>query len=170
MSDEDRERLIGHHRAQLELRETEDLAAIWRRQDRSEWTTEAFEAIRRILIERTGEVPVVDERDSGRGSGSIVSETDAELWHSPDKLVRVATYARVLSWVNVAASVVYAILLLINGAGSYDPYNPGSVVFTLMSGVLSVIQSLFPFVVLQAISEGIYLFMDIEANTRRARH
>jgi tetratricopeptide (TPR) repeat protein len=44
-------------RHNFETRDTEDLLGIWQKDDRDEWTDEAFEAIEVILLERLGEIP-----------------------------------------------------------------------------------------------------------------
>ena len=41
----------------MSMKETSELVSIWVRNDRSEWTDEAFEIIRDILVERLGNVP-----------------------------------------------------------------------------------------------------------------
>ena len=47
---------------QLNLRETEDLIKIWQEHDQTQWTNEALEAIRLILLSRTGETPPFEDR------------------------------------------------------------------------------------------------------------
>ncbi len=48
---------------ELSLRETEDLLEIWQLHEKEEWTEEAFEAIRLILLERLGYVPNYERKD-----------------------------------------------------------------------------------------------------------
>jgi len=42
----------------MNLKETSELVSIWVKNDKSEWTNEAFEVIRDILVERLGDVPL----------------------------------------------------------------------------------------------------------------
>jgi chaperonin cofactor prefoldin len=46
----------------MQARETNDLLSIWEKNDREEWTEEAFDAIREILYERTGNLPAQKEQ------------------------------------------------------------------------------------------------------------
>ncbi len=48
----------------LQERDTNDLLSIWEKNDREQWTDEAFEAIRQILLERTGSLPAQKEKVS----------------------------------------------------------------------------------------------------------
>ena len=57
VTDEQTEQDVVEIQQILEARETENLLEIWRQNDREAWTPEAFEAIRRILAERLGQVP-----------------------------------------------------------------------------------------------------------------
>ncbi len=46
--------------ANMQLKTTEELQAIWEDNDRLEWTDDAFDIVRKILIQRTGQVPLQD--------------------------------------------------------------------------------------------------------------
>ena len=48
---------------ELNLRETEDLVEIWQEHDKAKWSESAFEAIRLILLKRTGEVPLFEDKE-----------------------------------------------------------------------------------------------------------
>jgi hypothetical protein len=96
-----------------------------------------------------------------------VPEVEAEdRYSSPNKLLRIASWSYILSWVIL---VLDAILFI------------GRLVFQYMEGLDLQILTLFNllfylsalaggivwFVVLQAISEGIYLWLDIDENSKR---
>jgi hypothetical protein len=88
-----------------------------------------------------------------------------DRYASPNSLLRLASWAYVLSWVIL---ILDAILFI------------GRLVFQFMEGmsfdILTVFNQLFYlssliggiiwFIVLQAISQGIYLWLDIDENTR----
>jgi hypothetical protein len=46
----------------LEEKDTNDLLSIWENNDREEWTDDAFEAIRMILLKRMGSLPAQREK------------------------------------------------------------------------------------------------------------
>jgi uncharacterized protein len=56
------EKAIATIRQELELRETADLVEIWELNDPNEWTAEAFEAIRQILLTRLEQLPHQDDQ------------------------------------------------------------------------------------------------------------
>ncbi len=41
----------------MNLKTTQELQQIWQEQDKEEWTEEAFEIVKQILMQRTGEIP-----------------------------------------------------------------------------------------------------------------
>lgn len=45
----------------LKLKETDELLEIWQINDRSEWSDQAFDAIRELLVERGVEIPLQNE-------------------------------------------------------------------------------------------------------------
>ena len=58
----------------MKLKETEELLEIWSDNDRLEWSDEAFEAIRVILLERLGEVPPQAAAKSTPKQRKVVNE------------------------------------------------------------------------------------------------
>ena len=101
---------------------------------------------------------------------SEVVETNAspeeDTYHSPDVLEQISNHAKILAW----AFIIIGVAIL--GANLVIEYRA-----MVQSGVLSNLPSLlnalfvplvcgFFYVLLRAISEGIYVFMDIEDNTR----
>jgi hypothetical protein len=142
--------------------DTKDLLEIWYAADHEEWSDEAFEVIREILIKRLGEIParepepVNDEPDPGA----------EETYHSPNKLLRIATWAETLSWVVL-------VLYLVNFAGrtiSYIHAGFGTWPTSLdgltywLSALSTPLIGVIYFLILQAVSQGIYILMDIEEN------
>ena len=96
------------------------------------------------------------------------SEEDMDLYHRPSRLVRIASFANVFSWV-VMAFVVFFIATFV--VIFYQAIAQGATFMALLSTIILVIAiivvGLFFFVLMQAISEGIFLFMDIEENGRK---
>jgi hypothetical protein len=54
---QERESLTSSILSSMELKTTEELEEIWRRNNRTEWTNDAFDVVRKILLERTKAVP-----------------------------------------------------------------------------------------------------------------
>ncbi len=61
MKQSPQEQRLRQMRAMWEWRSTEDLLDVWKQNNRSEWTDEAFEVIGQILLDRLGIVPPQDE-------------------------------------------------------------------------------------------------------------
>jgi len=55
------EKQLEQIRFRMEEKDTEELLEIWKKNDREEWTEEAFETIREILLARTGSLPTQGE-------------------------------------------------------------------------------------------------------------
>ncbi len=154
------ERIEGIRR-ELETRETEDLLKIWQQNDRVEWTPEAFEAIQRILVARNVSLPV---------QNAVVEESEeADTYYDRHRLDRIAAVARSLSWLAIVLlglALIFGVLYLVQFLATAESLVPTlpTILFILMVPIL-----VFGFfwVVLQVIAEGIYLFMDVEENTRK---
>lgn len=93
-----------------------------------------------------------------------------EHYHNPDALFRVASWANILAWIVLVLSALMVAISLFLTLQSSQGFGAGIV------GVYSVIVSLVPFlfgafffVVLEALSESLYVLMDIEENTRATK-
>ncbi len=93
-------------------------------------------------------------------------EGEPDTYFNFDRLSRIAYQARVLSWfaAGLGAVLLVANLLPIFQLG----LDLGQAVPTVLNALLVVLIIGFLFVVLQGISESIYVLLDIENNTRRA--
>lgn len=93
-----------------------------------------------------------------------------DVYHRPQRMIRIANWANILSWIVL---VVVGLFLVFFISAIYVTITQSSsnlfieLVPTLVQTFLIIIPGLFLFVCLQAISEGMYLLMDIEENTRR---
>jgi hypothetical protein len=95
-----------------------------------------------------------------------MSEESNETYHDPDALFRISSWANFLSW---AILVVYLILFIAQVVIQFQ--NTRGFNLTTALTVVSLLSNLligaFFFVVLRAISEGIYIFLEIEEDTKR---
>ena len=96
------------------------------------------------------------------------SESEGEdLYHDEAKLMRVAGWANAVSWIILALAAIFSF------SGVFLQLQQGALRLGI-NGILGMISTLFIllvggffFVLLQAIGEGIYLFMDIEEHLRK---
>ena len=94
------------------------------------------------------------------------SEADGKIY-SPGTLKRIASWAYILSWVSLILSLALLTGRLISqNQGGLDFQTPINSVFSLVAYLYSLVIGISWFVVLQAISEGIYLLIDIGENKR----
>ncbi|HMN11369.1 MAG TPA: hypothetical protein PKD55_03470 [Bellilinea sp.] len=98
--------------------------------------------------------------------------TGPDLYHHPAKLSRVASIANVVSWIvlvivlAIFVEIAYTVITSVAGAAGMG------VTFTqifeaFFTPLLFLGLGLFIFAVLQWMSEVVYLWMDIEENTRK---
>ncbi len=98
--------------------------------------------------------------------------TEADLFHRPTRLMRIATMANILSW------VVLVFVVLIFGVQMYSlirqviqvvgQYGLMDIAPAFVTPVMILFAGLFVTILLQGLSEGIYVLMDMEENTRKA--
>jgi hypothetical protein len=151
----------------LDEKDTDELLEIWRKNDRSEWTDEAFNALGLLLLQRVGKLPE---------QGPPLDEHDAQLYEEEQRrglypaerrLIWIAELARNLSWVNLVLAVAYAVYRLFRNSIPQAPAPAFGFVMTdqglgsLFSIADSLILAGVIFVLLQAVAEIIYLLMDI---------
>jgi hypothetical protein len=156
---------------QMQKKDTDELVQIWKAHDRTEWTETAFEIIRDILLERLGELP--QQNDGNDQTESADEEVDT--YHNPDHLLRIAVWGRALSQLFLILGILLIIgnigyiLITVSSASSSSASASAWFVTVYLFVLLFVpaIVSLFFFVLLRAMAEGICLLMDIEDNTRK---
>jgi hypothetical protein len=152
--------LKDHIRVNMREKDTQELIEIWKKNDRTEWTAEAFDAVREILMERTGELPPQDlAADTEQG--------EDEISYNESRLTSAASWASLLSWVFLGVGILITLTSLWGTSRNFASY--GSIlvfISTLVTQLLPAMAGAFFFVVLQVIAEGVYVLMDIENNTR----
>lgn len=92
-----------------------------------------------------------------------------DLYHRPERMIRVANWANILSWIVLVVAGLFLVFFISAIAVTISQSSNLFIdlVPTLVQAFLILIPGLFLFVSLQAISEGMYLLMDIEENTRK---
>ena len=151
---------IGQIRRSLDERETAELIEIWEKNDRNEWSAEAFAAIREILLDRNGSVP----------HQAKPAEPEVDTYYDVDKMIRLSERAKNLSWLSL---VLFGVLSVLEGVAIIllEFIIPGLsaaylVLLFIAIGFTALFCGIF-WLVSQAIAEGVYVLMDIEENTRK---
>lgn len=150
----------------MEQKSTQELLEIWWANDRDEWTDDAFEIIGTILLKRLGFLPK---------QADIQSEIDDEIefLHNRSWLVKIAVWSRKLSWIILAIWALLSIFVVVIGV--IDEFSSGwfswyllawSIANALINAFSYLLTSLFFFIVLQSVSHGIYILLEIYKNTQ----
>jgi hypothetical protein len=63
--------------AAMQLKETDELLEIYQKQDTDEWSDQALEVVKEILIERLGSLPAVSSGKSGEAGNTEREDRDA---------------------------------------------------------------------------------------------
>ena len=106
----------------------------------------------------------LDQDEEGNGDIRPEGETEETLY-SEKSLTRLASLANLLSW---PVLVVYTIIFITRLVLEFQPGTEIGVntAINLLGSLTSLGIGLAWFIVLQAISEGVYLLINIEENTR----
>ena len=98
----------------------------------------------------------------------IVEVDDEDTYHDSKSISSIAMIANVMAWVILVLTVIGIIVL---GVVIYDARatigGTANGIFSVVSAVVPFFPGFFFFVALKAIAEGLYVLIDIEANTRR---
>lgn len=99
-----------------------------------------------------------------------VEEPEADTYHDYKTISNIAMIANVLAWVLLVLTVGGLIVL---GVVIYDARasigSSASGIFSVINAIVPFFPGFFFFVVLKAVAEGLYVLVDIEANTRKGR-
>ncbi len=153
-------------RANLEARETEDLLEIWHLHDTAEWTDTAFDVLQDILLERLGEVPRRDpefanSRAESQGEGRALPD----FLHNTDKVFSISYWAKILSWVLLVLYLGNSGLSIANNIGSIGKLSD---LVYLVGPLITTTIGIAYFVILQAVSEGLLVLVDIAIDVSEA--
>lgn len=106
----------------------------------------------------------LDQEDPGNGEDRLEGETEETLY-SEKTLTRLASWASLLSW---PVLILYTILFITRVVLEFQQGTEIGVntAINLIGSLTSLGIGLAWFIVLQAISEGVYLLINLEENTR----
>jgi len=140
---------------ELNLKSTDELLEIWKKNDRSVWSDDGFKAIKKILIERQGSVP-------SQQVASTEEDSDTDTYYNIDKITSLATTANILAWVILVGYILAAIAYGYLGWKA----NSGYLFFQYLSWLTYLLPGLFFFGVLRLLSEAVYVLLEIAENNR----
>lgn len=147
--------------ANLREKSTEELYAIWKEHDESEWTEESYRIAQQILKERIAQEP------SGRDKYFDKKESDSEVpdtYTNLNAAVRLASWSNYFSWFFIAYAAFALITNIVNLVLNRT-YNASTLISFGSSLLIPLLTGFFA-IFLKGISHFIYLLMDIEDNTR----
>ena len=155
-------------------KDTEELLKIWKENDREEWSNEAFEVIHDILLERLEKVPEQGGNSALAGDSPGFEYNRRKPYHSSTRLLGMASWANVISWIVLCLGAFIFIIQLINLI-KLEPdisvlrYSKSIYILTPYLTHLSTFAfDIFLFVVLQGLSQCIYILIDIFEAKRKA--
>jgi hypothetical protein len=149
---------------------TPELLDIWRENNREEWTELALEVVAEILHQRLGYTFEHNEPLQSPDEENMPAEVngEVEIYHSPERLIRIASLAEAFSW------VVLVFFLLRFAVSFYEQFQlqflskslwlvrpPSQPWLELLRDGSSLMAGIFFALVLQAVAQIIYLGMDI---------
>ncbi len=140
----------------MRQKSTEELLQIWTENDRTEWSDEAYAAIRQVLTERNVSLPA---------QAAVVVEEEEEGDANSDALVRLSTWAQLFAWLSLVVTAgisgINVVSIITSSGGSFGIAQ----IFNILSALLILMVGLFLFVFLMLIGKGIFVMLDILDNT-----
>jgi hypothetical protein len=170
----------------INLKNTDELLSIWKKNDRVEWSDDAFIIIEEILRERTNELPPQGEPilfhkqekivRSVPGFEYLLNDVNPPEFYQPQEVLRL------YDWINKAAKASVVILVL---AGLFSlpqvqqtllaypmlgPNNgPLSWILAIGTTVIGVsLQSIITYFALRALASVLKILMEVELRSRGA--
>ena len=96
------------------------------------------------------------------------SESKLDLYHRPDRLIRISSFSNIVSWITlVISSAIFIYLAVIVGTSLAQGATFINLFSTIMLGSVILLLGIFIFAILQAVAESVFVLMDIEENTRK---
>lgn len=179
------EELRGQIYNNFNLKETDELLEIWKANNHFEWSDTAFEVLRELLIERTGEIPLQDEPVFTRSEDFedqlkeweeklLDNENQPELYDTlevlklKDNIDMVANATIVVNIILGLLNLQFIRALLKGNLVSFSEIMRSfpNIVFTILSFGLSIAIVYFP---LKALNQILRILMETEFNSRKAK-
>jgi hypothetical protein len=166
---------------------TEELVEIWRTNDRVEWTDEAFDAIKEILLERLGELPPQNEAvqehieveedhefEEDAILGQFVDPDNAPAFYQPRQVLRLEKWIQRAAVASVIAVVITNFFSVDSLQTTILSYFRGSSSLYIVSWLLAIVaylifsglQAVVTFFALKALGWVLKILMEMEFRSR----
>jgi hypothetical protein len=124
-----------------------------------------------MTMENKEEKPQEQKLERYKPAVEEVEEEVEETYHSPNKLIRLSTWANTISWIALVVGALLALgqlYLNLQQIRQYASVPPTVIVYYVGEAAYALLVAGFYFLVLQGVSEGINILMDIFENTSSA--
>lgn len=139
----------------MRQKSSDELLQIWKENDRTEWSDEAYVAIKQVLDERGVSLPA-------QTAPAVVEDHDDP---NADALVRLSTWANLLSWVGLLVTVGISGINIVSMLTATGLNIGVAEIFNILSALLILLVGCFLFVFFQLVAKGIFVMLDILDNT-----
>lgn len=140
----------------MRQKSTDELLQIWKENDRTEWSDEAYVAIRQVLGERNVSLPA-------QAAPAVVEDDDNDP--NADALVRLSTWANLLAWFGLLVTLGISGINIVSMLSSTGLNLGVAEIFNILSALLILLVGCFLFIFFQLVSKGIFVMLDILDNT-----
>ncbi len=154
---------------QMNFKETDELLEIWRNSNRKKWTEVALDVVKEILIDKLGEIPpeqTMEEEIEKIEEDVSTAIPGKNTFHNEKNLLNTASWARILSWIFLWLYLIAGVLRIISELQDMkQAFALNLSQSYVWIGLLSTpLTGFMYFLILQAVSEGLYMLMDLEEN------
>jgi hypothetical protein len=155
---------------EMRLKETHELVDIWKSRNREVWSDTVLDVVKEILLERLIELPSQELE-----AEKEMSEDDR--YHNDAKLLNISSWSNTVSWIALAGFILAFLGRLVEAYQMDNVIDRGFTFFlpTLafnywINSLLLLVTGITFFLVLQAVSQGILMLMDLEENGSTQRN
>lgn len=167
------------------LKETDELVEIWQKNDRAEWSEEAFGVIEEILRERIGELPAQNEpilehedieeesEEDEFDSDILIDDENPPEFYNPYEVLRLEKWLNKAAIASIIASVISSLIALPQTqrmVWSYFMDDSKKLVAWLIAIVIFAfavgLQCIIIYFPLKALGSMLKILMEMEFNSR----
>jgi hypothetical protein len=170
----------------LNLKETDELAEIWKANDRVEWSEMAFDVIQEILQQRLGELPAqnepvyehleqgLSENDENPLWDKFTNKDNAPEFYKPQEVLWMYTWLKRVSTAAVVITIIVSLpefirlqsivktFFLFNPAGDFIAW----AITIVIDSLATAFQCFIVFFSLRALASILKILMEMEFNSR----
>jgi len=172
----------------LNLKETDELIEIWKKNDRVEWSETAFDVAKEILEQRLGDLPPQNEPIFKHVEEEIIEidkviyfekfldSDNAPAFYKPKEIIRISTWLNRVSIAAVAITIIVNIPELIRLQRIIQSFFIGNPQWNfvawpgalIIGGLTTALQCYIVYYSLKALASILRILMEWEFNSRTA--